>query len=97
VSRAQKSWLAGLARGLKHLPVTADDEFTHADRVLTIGVLARLSGWFLTPEAGGDKAMMDRYRRDLEHELGHVPTNQECHEQLEAQIVRLRHSIGERW
>ncbi|WP_390226538.1 hypothetical protein [Gryllotalpicola reticulitermitis] len=75
----------------------SDDEYTHQDRVLTIGVLARLAGWFLAPEAGGDEAMMDRYRRDLGHDIGHVPTNEECHQHLEAQVVRLRHSIGERW
>jgi hypothetical protein len=82
---------------LKHFRVTTDDDYTHADRVVTIGVLARLSAWFLTPEAGGDHAMMERYRRDLGHEIGHAPPDAECHEQLEAQIARLRRSIGERW
>jgi hypothetical protein len=89
--------LAGVAASLKHACVGSNDEYTPEDRVLTIGVLARLAGWFLTPEAGGDEAMMDRYRRDLGRLVGHVPTNEECHRRLEDQIVRLRHSIGERW
>ena len=72
-----------------------DDEFTHADRAKVIGVLASLSAHFLAGYGDGASDVMDRYRRDLSRDLGHLASDDECFEALDAQIVRLRHSIGE--
>jgi len=72
-----------------------------ADRRIMIGVLANLAAAFLGAvdhsRAAGPlmQHMINRFRGDLERDLGHAPTDQECYEALEAQIDRLRHSIGE--
>lgn len=74
---------------------------TFADRRIMIGVLANLAAAFLGavdhPRAAGPLMlhMTDRFRRDLERDIGHAPTDQKCREVLEAQIERLRRSIGE--
>lgn len=66
-----------------------------------IGVLANLSAAFLGADedgpAGADsmRHMVGRYRSDLAGQLGHAPSNQECWAALEAQVARLRVSIGE--
>ena len=73
------------------------DEFSHSDRVMTIGVLATLSACFLADESAEAGAVVDRYRRDLSAVLGHRASDRECFESLESQLIRLRHSIGERW
>ncbi|MFC4242988.1 hypothetical protein ACFOYW_06360 [Gryllotalpicola reticulitermitis] len=74
-----------------------EDEFTHADRVMMIGVLASLSAHFLAGTPDGAADLMARYRRDLSRELGRLASDDDCFESLDAQIVRLRHSIGELW
>lgn len=71
-----------------------------SDRSMLIGVLANLSAGFMGMRDEQDAAhtfehMMDRYRADLSHFLGHVPTDDECHRALEDQVHRLRVSIGE--
>ncbi|ROS75666.1 hypothetical protein EDF24_1236 [Curtobacterium sp. PhB130] len=74
---------------------------TFADRRIMIGVLANLAAAFLGevdhPRAASPlvRHMTDRFRSDLARDLRHAPTDQECYEALEAQIDRLRHSIGE--
>lgn len=74
---------------------------TVADRRIMIGVLANLAAAFLDavdhPGAAVSfmRHMTERFRNDLRRDLGHAPTDQECYEAVEAQIDRLRHSIGE--
>jgi hypothetical protein len=74
---------------------------TVADRRIMIGVLANLAAAFLGavdhPRAAGSlmRHMTDRFRNDLGRDLGRTPTDQACYEAVEAQIDRLRHSIGE--
>jgi len=72
-----------------------DDEFSYADRVMTIGVLATLAAHFLANSEEGAVDVMERYRRDLSRDLGRLATDDDCFESIDAQIVRLRHSIGE--
>lgn len=72
-----------------------DDEFTSADRAMTIGVLATLAAHFLANSEDGALDVMERYRRDLSRQLGHLATDDECFDSIDAQIVRLRRSIGE--
>ncbi|MCS5521426.1 MULTISPECIES: hypothetical protein [Curtobacterium] len=74
---------------------------TVADRRVMIGVLANLAAAFLGavdhPRAAGSltRNMTARFRNDLGRDLGRTPTDQECYEAVEAQIDRLRRSIGE--
>jgi hypothetical protein len=74
---------------------------TLEDRTMLIGVLANLSAAFVggPGEARVDARsmlhMIDRYRRDLAARLGRAPSDEECHAELEAQVARLRLSIGE--
>lgn len=74
---------------------------TVADRRIMIGVLANLAAAFLDAVDHPGTAvslmrhMTERFRNDLRRDLGHAPTDQECYEAVEAQIDRLRHSIGE--
>lgn len=74
---------------------------TLEDRTMLIGVLANLSAAFVNaPEEARVDArsmlhMIDRYRRDLAARLGRAPSDEECHAELEAQVARLRVSIGE--
>jgi len=71
------------------------------DRTLTIGILANLSSAFLGGiRDEGDaanilNAIIERYRSDLEGQLGHNPSGNECHQALEQHVHRLRVSIGE--
>lgn len=71
------------------------------DRTLAIGILANLSSAFLGGiRDEGDaanilNAMIERYRSDLEGQLGHSPSDNECHEALEQHVHHLRVSIGE--
>jgi hypothetical protein len=68
---------------------------------MMIGVIENLSAAFLGADgdrsAGADsmRRMAGRYRSDLAGRLGRAPSNQECRTALEAQVARLRVSVGE--
>lgn len=68
---------------------------------MMIGMLAKLSAVFLAADedhpAGADAMshIAGRYRSDLATLLSHTPSDQECWSALEAQVARLRVSIGE--
>jgi len=68
---------------------------------MMIGVLANLSAAFLGADedrpAGADsmRHVVGRYRSNLGTLLGHAPSDQECWAGLEAQVARLRVSMGE--
>ncbi|RII95481.1 hypothetical protein DZF95_00925 [Clavibacter michiganensis] len=74
---------------------------TLEDRTILIGVLANLSAAFLgvTGDARADARSMlhmtERYRSDFAGRLGRAPSDEECRVELEAQVARLRRSIGE--
>jgi hypothetical protein len=74
---------------------------TREDRTMMIGVLANLSAAFLAADEhlpAGEHSMrhvVDRYRSDLAMQLGHGPSDRECWMAVEAQVERLRVSIGE--
>jgi hypothetical protein len=74
---------------------------TREDRTVMIGVLANLSAAFLgadedhSADANSMGQMVGRYRSDVARQLGHAPSDQECWAALEAQVARLRASIGE--
>jgi len=65
-----------------------------------IGDFTNLAAAFLGavdhPRAAGPlmQHMTDRSRSDLGRDRGHGTTDHECYEALEAQIDRLRHSMG---
>jgi hypothetical protein len=74
---------------------------TLQDRTILIGVLANLSAAFLDmpgeahAQARSMRYMTDRYRQDLAARRGRMPTDEQCRAELEAQVARLRLSIGE--
>lgn len=81
-------------------PHDRPDLVTLDDRTISIGVLANLSSSFLAGvglahEETLLRHMRERFRTDLGSRLGHTPSDQECHAALDAQIHRLRLSIGE--
>lgn len=74
---------------------------THEDRRIMIGILANFTSAFCgdaNQQHGADSfadQMTTRFRADLARDLGHAPTDQECFQQIDDQIERLRYSLGE--